>query len=221
MTQARRFYSRSETWKPIVSKREQEELLGSGMSDDAPQYSPLLDQAIALAADAFRPIIRKGSGVPYLTHLLQVLVTVGEHGGDEEQMIAAVLHDYLEDIESGTGEELELKFGPRVRRLVEALSDTTVLPKPPWKQRKVEYLAHLREAPAEVKLISAADKLHNARSILRDHRAVGEEIWGRFSAPKNETLWYYASVVTALSHGWEHPLLDELAGAVDALHALV
>ncbi|MFT5354653.1 MAG: (p)ppGpp synthase/HD superfamily hydrolase [Polyangiales bacterium] len=187
---------------------------------ESPQYSPRLDEAIALATDAFRPVIRKGSGVPYLTHLLQVLVTVGEHFGDEDQMIAAVLHDYLEDIESGTGEELESKFGPRVRRLVEALSDTTVLPKPPWKERKVEYLAHLQEAPAEVKLISAADKLHNALSILRDHRAVGEAIWDRFTAPKEETLWYYASVVTSLSADWQHPLLDELRGNVEALHQL-
>ncbi|MFK7999852.1 MAG: HD domain-containing protein [Polyangiales bacterium] len=187
---------------------------------ESPQYSPRLDQAIALATDAFRPVIRKGSGVPYLTHLLQVLVTVGEHHGDEDQMIAAVLHDYLEDIESGSGEKLETKFGPRVRRLVEALSDTTVLPKPPWKERKVEYLAHLKEAPADVKLISAADKLHNARSILRDHRTVGEEIWERFSAPKEGTLWYYASVVTSLSTGWSHPLLEELRRSVDELHQL-
>lgn len=187
---------------------------------ESPQYSPRLDQAIALATDAFRPVIRKGSGVPYLTHLLQVLVTVGEHHGDEDQMIAAVLHDYLEDIESGSGEELEAKFGPRVRRLVEALSDTTVLPKPPWKERKVEYLAHLRDAPAEVKLISAADKLHNARSILRDHRAVGEEIWARFTAPKEGTLWYYDSVVASLATGWAHPLLEELRTTVEALQQL-
>lgn len=194
-------------------------MLGSGMSE-SPQYSTRLDDAIALATDAFRPVIRKGSGVPYLTHLLQVLVTVGEYHGDEDQMIAAVLHDYLEDIESGTGEELESKFGPRVRRLVEALSDTTVLPKPPWKARKVAYLAHLTDAPEEVKLISAADKLHNARSILRDHRVVGEEIWERFTAEKDETLWYYASVVESLASGWTHPLLEELRGTVDALHVL-
>jgi (p)ppGpp synthase/HD superfamily hydrolase len=187
-------------------------------STTTPQYSPRLDAALALAADAFRTHVRKGSGVPYLTHLLQVMVTVGEHGGDEDQMIAALLHDYLEDVEDADAVALEARFGARVRGMVEALSDTTEHPKPPWTERKTRYLAHLASEPPEVKLVSAADKLHNARSTLRDVETRGEETWSRFNASKDQSLWYYRSVVEALGEGWDHPLVEELRAVVDALH---
>ena len=180
-----------------------------------------VDAAIALATDSFRYKVRKGSGIPYLTHLLQVMVYVGEHGGDEDQIIAAVLHDYLEDIDGATGAGLEEQFGPRVRRLVEALSDATERPKPPWKERKERYLAHLRAEPAEVKLISAADKHHNATSILRDFRSIGDALWDRFTADRDQTLWYYREVVAALGEGWEHPLLESLEAVVRELHRVV
>jgi len=183
-------------------------------------YSERLDVAVGLALDAFRDVERKGSGVPYVTHLLQVMVTVGEHGGDEDQMIAAVLHDYLEDIEGSSGADLEDRFGARVRRMVEALSDTVVRPKPPWRERKERYLAELRVEPAEVKLISAADKLHNARSILRDHAVLGPKIWDRFTPTREGTLWYYGSVVDALADGWRHRLVDELGAVVTTMKTL-
>lgn len=182
-------------------------------------YSERLDRAVALATKSFRTHYRKGSGVPYLTHLFQVMVTVGEHGGDEDQMIAALLHDYLEDVRGATGEELEERFGPRVRRLVEQLSDTTEHPKPPWRERKEAYLQALRDEPEELKLISAADKLHNARSILRDLRTIGDELWERFTGKKEGSLWYYGAVVDALGDGWEHPILEELRETVEAVRA--
>ena len=184
------------------------------------QYTTRLDAALALATDAFRHQERKGSGTPYLLHLLQVLVTVGEHGGDEDQMIAAVLHDYLEDIDGSNAADLQARFGHRVRHLVEALSDTVVRPKPPWKERKLRYLAQLREHSADVKLISAADKLHNAKSIESDHAILGEAIWDRFTATKAETLWYYASVVDALGYQWQHRLLEQLREVVARLQRL-
>lgn len=182
-----------------------------------PCYTERLDAAIALATDAFRYKVRKGSGIPYITHLVQVMVYVAEHGGDEDQMIAAVLHDYLEDIEAATGAEVEERFGPRVRRMVEALSDATSSPKPPWKERKLAYLEELRAEPAEVKLISAADKLHNARSIRRDFSDQGHAVFDRFTASREQTLWYYRCVVESLGDGWSHPLLDELVREVTAL----
>ncbi|MBO6933810.1 MAG: HD domain-containing protein [Deltaproteobacteria bacterium] len=185
-----------------------------------PMYTKRLDRAIALATDAFRTHYRKGSGVPYLTHLFQVMVTVGEYGGDEDQMIAALLHDYLEDIRGATGEDLEERFGARVRRLVEQLSDTTEFPKPPWRERKETYLEELRNEPEELKLISAADKLHNARSILRDLHTIGDELWERFTGKKEGSLWYYGAVVDALGEGWSHAILDELRETVDAVRAL-
>jgi (p)ppGpp synthase/HD superfamily hydrolase len=184
----------------------------------APAYSPKFDEAVALAIDAFRDKYRKSTRVPYVTHLLMVCAIVGEHGGDEEQMIAAILHDYLEDVEGASADEVERRFGPRVRHLVLALSDTTVHPKPPWRERKEKYLAHLRDEPAEVKLISAADKLHNCRTIVADHHVQGERIFERFTAPKHETLWYFRAVLAALRSNWQHPILKDLDDAVVALH---
>lgn len=184
-----------------------------------PMYSKRLDDALALAADAFRHERRKATDIPYLCHLLQVMVWVGEYGGDEDQMIAAVLHDYLEDVEGSSETELRRQFGDRVADYVVDLSDTVVRPKPPWKARKVEYIAKLAQKPADVKLISACDKLHNAESILRDHRAHGDTLWERFTAPKEGTLWYYRSITEALGEGWSSPVLDRLRQTVDTIHA--
>lgn len=183
-------------------------------------YSERLDEALRLAAAAFREERRKGTDIPYLSHLLQVAVYVAEHGGDEEQMIAAVLHDYLEDIEGSSEAELRERFGARVARLVVGLSDTVERPKPPWRQRKESYLAHLRGEPAELKLISTADKLHNARCINRDVKRDGAGVWDRFSASKSEVCWYYRGVVAALGSGWRHALLDELKLEVETMHEL-
>jgi len=180
-------------------------------------YEPRLDEAVAFALDAFRARRRKGTDIPYVTHLLQVMVTVGENGGDEDQLIAAVLHDWLEDIDGADAALLEARWGPRVRSMVVALSDSATHPKPPWKARKLAYLAHLSTALPEVKLVSAADKLHNCRSIRRDLRTVGDAVWSRFSVPREETLWYYGAVVSALAAGWTHRLLDELRYEVDSL----
>lgn len=183
-------------------------------------YSHRFDEAVALAVAAFRGKVRKTTTIPYVTHLFAVCALVGEHGGDEEQMIAAILHDYLEDIVGATEAEVEKKFGSRVARMVVALSDTVAHPKPPWKQRKETYLAHLKYAPAEVKLISAADKLHNCGSILRDHGEIGDLVFDRFTASKAETLWYFHEVHRSLNHEWHHRLLDELGESVRRLHAL-
>jgi hypothetical protein len=106
-----------------------------------------------------------------------------------------------------------------VTRWVIGLSDTTARPKPAWLERKQGYLDALRNEEPELKLISAADKLHNATSVIRDHRAVGEAIWDRFTATREQTLWYYRAVTDALGEGWEHPILDELRRAVDELEA--
>lgn len=183
----------------------------------APAYSSRLDDAVALAVDAFRPIRRKGTEIPYITHLFSVMALVGEHGGDEDQLIAAVLHDWLEDVEGAEEAELRRRFGDRVARMVSALSDATSHPKPPWRERKERYLAHLREEPAEVKLISAADKLHNCQCIRRDHTEVGAAVWNRFAGGRDGTLWYYQSLVGALGAGWAHPLHRRLGGEVEAL----
>lgn len=181
------------------------------------RYSRALDDALVFIAEVFRTKTRKGTDIPYLTHLLAVMALVGEHGGSEEQMIAALLHDTLEDIEGITRDDLELRFGGPVADMVVALSDTTEHPKPDWRTRKTRYLARLAQEGPWVKLISAADKLHNLQCLRRDLARHGETIWARFNAGKEDQLWYYRSVVEALGHGWEDPLLDALRNEVDLL----
>jgi len=189
------------------------------MSSDA-VYSERMDDALGFTADAFRRVRRKGSGAPYLTHLLAVAAIVGEHGGDEDQMVAALLHDYLEDIEGSSAEELEARFGERVARFVLALSDTVVRPKPEWRERKWRYVAQLAVETHDLKLISCADKLHNARCMVRDLQLTGDEAFAVFNASRAQTLWYYRAVVAALSHDFTHPIVDELAATVARMHEL-
>jgi len=167
--------------------------------DPVPRYSPRLDSALALAADAFRCKVRKAAEVPYLTHLLQVMVTVAEHYGDEDQMISALLHDYLEDIEGASFDDIEERFGTRVAEMVRALSDTeNPTEKAPWEIRKSTFLERIADEHPDVKLICAADKLHNARSIRREMKHMGDAIWDRFSADKEHSLWYYRELLKAL-----------------------
>lgn len=189
-------------------------------SGPSPCYSEALDSALTYAAEAFRHKTRKGTRVPYLTHLLAVAAFVGEHGGSEEQMVAALLHDVLEDIEGSSQADLETRFGKTVATTVEALSDTTEQPKPAWKERKTRYLARLKEENPFVKLVSAADKLHNLQSLLRDLKHHGASVWSRFNAGKEDQLWYYRSVLVALGHGWDSAILTELKDGVAELERL-
>ena len=160
------------------------------------------------------------STIPYVTHLLAVAALVGENGGAEELMIAALLHDAMED--QGVGrDEIAGRFGERVASVVESCSDTTVKPKPPWRERKEKYIAHLRGAHSDVRLVSLADKIHNARSILSDLQRDGPGVWGRFNAGPQEILWYYRSVLQVLRDGWDHPLISQLEQVVQEIEHIV
>ncbi len=181
-------------------------------------YSPRFDRAMQFTMEAFRHKFRKATPVPYMTHLLAVTALVGEHGGDEDMLIAALLHDYLEDIPGGSEDQLRAEFGDRVTDMVLALSDTVVQPKPPWKDRKERYLRALANKSPEIKLISAADKLHNATTIVRDHATLGDAIFERFKPSKEQTCWYYRSCHAQLSVGWDHVILGELEVRVRGLH---
>lgn len=185
-------------------------------------YDARLDDALAFVAERFRQKSRKCSPIPYLSHLLAVTALVMEHGGEADEMIAAALHDYLEDIPGASFGELEQRFGANVARLVDALSDSkdATQHKAPWQERKRGYLAHLRNAGHDVKLVSACDKLHNARSIVADQRRAGDEAFCRFNASKDETLWYYREVISALRDGWDHEVVGELESAVSEMHSL-
>ena len=179
------------------------------------------EQALVFAAQLHKDQRRKGSGVPYVSHLLAVAALVIEHGGDEDEAIAALLHDAIED-QGGpkAREEIRRRFGDRVTEIVDGCTDSETVPKPPWKERKLAYIAHLAGASASVRLVSAADKLHNARSILIDYRGLGEEIWQRFQGRKTGTLWYYRSVLDVLSQSGKTPLVAELDRVVRELEQL-
>lgn len=185
--------------------------------------------AVSFAAELHAQQVRKGTEIPYLAHLLAVTAVVLEHGGSEDQAIAALLHDAVEDqgphYPGGSGSlkaEIERRFGANVRAIVEACTDAEVLPKPPWRARKEAYVAHIRTAGANAVLVSAADKLHNARAILRDLRQHGAALWSRFSGGRDGTLWYYRALVTAFRANPAAPvaLVDELDRIVTEIEAL-
>ena len=182
-------------------------------------YTERFEDALAYAACLHRDQTRKGTGVPYVTHLLAVAAIVGENGGTEDEVIAALLHDAPED---AGGEarlsEIRDRYGDGVADIVAGCTDTYEDPKPPWRARKEAYIGHLAGAPEPVRLVSAADKLHNARSVLADYRAVGEGLWGRFNGGRDGTLWYYRAVADALSG--DGPVADELERVVTELEHL-
>ena len=176
------------------------------------------DAALVYASQLHRSQIRKGTNIPYISHLLAVTALVLEHGGDEDEAIAALLHDAVED-QGGieTRQEILQRFGERVGAIVDGCTDTDQTPKPPWLERKKAYIEHLREAPPSVRLVSAADKLHNARSILRDYGDLGDALWSRFNSTKEQNRWYYREVVKALRNGEHSKLVAELDAVVSEL----
>ncbi|MEQ1505541.1 MAG: HD domain-containing protein [Myxococcota bacterium] len=184
-------------------------------------YTPRLDEAVALALHDFRRVSRKASRVPYISHLFAVTSLVAEGGGDEDQLIAAMLHDWLEDVPEARPELLEERFGPRVRRIVEALTDTTEHPKPAWRERKERFLHAIRRQGPEVKLVCCADKLHNASGLVRDLMRDGLGTLDRFRGGRAGTVWYYTAVAEALGHGYDHWLHGELDATVRRIHAMV
>jgi (p)ppGpp synthase/HD superfamily hydrolase len=184
-------------------------------------YTEKFENALVYTACLHRVQTRKGTGVPYVTHLLAVAAIVGENGGTEDEVVAALLHDAPED---AGGEarlaEIRARFGDPVADIVAGCTDTYEDPKPPWRARKEAYLDHLAGAPAPVRLVSAADKLHNARSVLADYQAAGEDLWDRFNGGRDGTLWYYRAVADALRRAGNGPLVDELDRVVTDLERL-
>jgi (p)ppGpp synthase/HD superfamily hydrolase len=165
--------------------------------------TPRYTAALNLAARAHEGQPRKGTPIPYITHPVAVAGLVAQYGGDEDQQLAALLHDVLEDGGPQFAPEIETKFGERVLAMVQGCTDGTPDAngqKAPWAQRKRDYLAHLAAAPDDTLLVSACDKLSNARAILDDLVTVGPAVFERFTAKRDGTLWYYnelAKVFTA------------------------
>ena len=179
------------------------------------------EAALVFAHRVHRDQPRKGTGIPYIAHILGVAAIALEYGADDDQAIGALLHDAAED---GGGEatlaEIRARFGDAVGDIVLGCSDSLVEDpegKLPWLERKENYLAHLEHAGESVLLVSAADKLHNVRAIIRDYDAHGDSIWERFKGGRDGTLWYYETVAHTLARRYHSPLTRDLQRAVDEL----
>lgn len=184
-------------------------------------HSPL-EEALVYALRAHAGQTRKQTDVPYYSHLISVTALVMEHGGGQTEAVAALLHDAVEDA-GGEARLADIRktFGREVADIVEACSDTMETPKPPWRMRKERYLGRLKIAPASVRLISAADKLHNLRSIATDYHQIGEDLWERFSAGREDQLWYYGAVIEILRPSAPSRLVDELERTLANLRQLI
>ncbi|MEO7133934.1 MAG: HD domain-containing protein [Vicinamibacterales bacterium] len=181
--------------------------------------------ALTYAHDVHQGQRRKGTGIPYIAHVLGVAAIAMEYGADEDEAIGALLHDAAED---GGGEatlaEIRARFGDAVGDIVLGCSDSLVEhpeDKLPWRDRKENYLAHLENASRSVCLVSAADKLHNVRAIIRDYHQHGDDIWLRFQGRREGTLWYYETVAHTLVRRYHSQLTRDLQIAVDQLLGLV
>lgn len=160
-----------------------------------PKLGPRFMRAFQFAAAKHARQTRKASAIPYIAHLMGVASLVLEAGGDEDLAIAALLHDVVEDC-GGVAmlKEVRRRFGKHVAEMVDGCTDAYTVPKPPWRERKESYIRRLRKESAGTRLVSAADKLNNVRSILSDFRALGESIWSRFNGGREGTLWYYRTL---------------------------
>ncbi len=177
--------------------------------------------ALGYAARLHERQVRKRTGRPYIGHLLGVTSIVIEYGGDEEMAIAALLHDAVED-QGGLPRlrEIRRKFGARVARIVDGCTDSYTEPKPPWRARKLAYIQRVTAEPADVRLVSAADKLSNARETLHELRVRDDSVFEKFEGKKEGTLWYYRALVEVFRKAGTNPLIDELDRVVTELESL-
>jgi (p)ppGpp synthase/HD superfamily hydrolase len=189
------------------------------------KLGPRFLRAFHFAAEKHAAQARKASTIPYIAHLMGVASLVLEAGGDEDLAIAALLHDVVEDCGGAPMlKEVRRRFGTRVAKIVEGCTDADTDPKPPWRERKEKYIRHLKDADADTRLVSAADKLNNVRSILADYRQIGESVWSRFSGEREGTLWYYRTLrdefLRRRPNRKPNRLTTELKLAVDELESI-
>ena len=180
------------------------------------------EEALIFAFNLHQGQTRKSIPIPYFAHLMGVTSLVLEAGGDEETAIAALLHDAVEDCGGlPVLEEIRRRFGDHVAEIVDYCTDAYTDPKPPWRERKEQYIQKIRMAPLEARLVSIADKLYNVRTVNDALRLHGEEVWERFNGGKEGTLWYYRELVRTFWDIGPQAIADELAQAVEVLELLV
>ena len=185
------------------------------------KLGPRFLRAFLFAAEKHAGQARKASTIPYIAHLMGVASLVLEAGGDEDLAIAALLHDVVEDCGGAPMlKEVQRRFGKRVAEVVDGCTDADTYPKPPWRERKEHYIRHLQTADADTRLVSAADKLNNVRSVLADYREVGESVWSRFNGGREGTLWYYRALLDEFLRRKPNRLTRELERAVRELEGV-
>jgi (p)ppGpp synthase/HD superfamily hydrolase len=185
------------------------------------ELGPRFLRAFEFAAEKHKYQTRKASTIPYIAHLMGVASLVLEAGGDEDLAIAALLHDIVEDCGGAPMlTKVRRRFGSRVAKIVDGCTDADAYPKPPWRERKENYIARLREEDADTRLVSAADKLNNVRSILSDYREIGESVWSRFNGKRDGTLWYYRTLRDEFLRGKANRVTQDFALEVRKLEHL-
>jgi (p)ppGpp synthase/HD superfamily hydrolase len=188
------------------------------LNTETPILSSRFEQALAYAAQLHNTQVRKGSGIPYISHLLSVAALVLEDGGDEDEAIAALLHDAVEDRGGiATQKAILSQFGARVATIVDGCTECDTEPKPPWRDRKLLYLEKMRSASPSVLRVSMADKLHNARSILADWYREGDAVWHKFKGGKEGTLWFYRSLLEVYLQRNDCFLVEEIERIISVL----
>jgi len=194
---------------------------GTRRTPGSVKLGPRFLRAFSFAAKKHSGQTRKASSIPYIAHLMGVASLVLEAGGDEDLAIAALLHDVVEDCGGAPMlKEVRRRFGSRVAKIVDGCTDTDVSPKPPWFERKRKYIARLQKEDGETRLVSAADKLNNVRSILSDYRAIGERVWARFAGGREGTLWYYRTLRDEFLRDKPNRITLDLELAVNELEAM-
>ena len=188
-----------------------------------PKLGARFTEALVYTTDLHSRQRRKGTDLPYIAHLLSVAALVIEDGGDEDEAIAALLHDAVED-QGGlpTLAVIRERFGERVAAIVLGCTDADSVPKPPWRARKEEYIAHVGHASPSVRRVSLADKLHNARAVVHDQRQIGDAVFRRFAGGKAGTIWYYrtlSQVFLATNSGPNAAELDRVVTEMERLAA--
>lgn len=193
----------------------------SHLSKKSVKLGPRFLRAFDFAAKKHSGQTRKASTIPYIAHVMGVASLVLEAGGDEDMAIAALLHDVVEDC-GGMPilKEVRRKFGSRVAKIVDGCTDAYTEPKPPWRDRKEKYIRRLKTEDAETRLVSAADKLNNVRSILSDYRSVGESVWLRFAGGRDGTLWYYRTLLDVFLRHKRNRITLDFELAVNELESL-
>jgi (p)ppGpp synthase/HD superfamily hydrolase len=180
-------------------------------------------QALSYAYELHKDQYRRDKETPYLSHLMGVSALTLQYGGTEDEAIAALLHDAVED-QGGkkTLEAIRLQFGDHVAHIVRSCSDHETKPKPPWQQRKEEYLEHMAETDEASLLVTCCDKLYNANDCLRTYRKIGTGLWDLFSVPREQTRWYYGEIARVFRERRNEfsrltPLIDEVIRTVEEL----